>query len=105
MVMNFDKTRDLDLFADHLIRKMEPLCGEAVREKIGRHDVMDILGVGRATEDPTGDPWNLEPLMYADGILCDVFRHIGLRWGQFRETERRLRSAAAPTYEDESEFD
>jgi hypothetical protein len=103
-MMDFDKTRHLDLLADAIMRKMDALCGEAVREKVGRYDVLEICGIERPLYNHE-DPLNLEQIAYADGLLADVFQHLAIRWGQFRETERRLCSAAAPTYDDEGEFD
>lgn len=104
-MVNTDKTNDLDLLADHFMRKIDALCGEAVREKLSRYEVLEICGIERKPYDPTGDPWNLEQAMYADKLLADVFNHMATRWSRFREVERRLRSAAAPTYDDEGEFD
>jgi hypothetical protein len=103
--METERNRQLDLLADYIMRKMGPLCGEAVQENMNRYDVLDVCGIDRKPYDHEGDPLNLEQLHYAGGLLGDVFRHMATRWGQFRETERRLRSAAAPTYDDEGEFD
>jgi hypothetical protein len=76
-----------------------------VREKVSRNDVMEICGIERRPYDPTGDPWNLDQLMYADGLLADVFKHMASRWSRFREAEERPCPAAAPTFDDEGEFD
>lgn len=102
--MDFDKSRDLDLLSDYIMRKINPLCGEAVKEKLGRSDVMEILGIDRTPRDPVGDPWNLESLMYADGLLNDVLKHIATTWGRLREHGGSTHPAVAPSH-NEGEFD
>jgi hypothetical protein len=99
------KMADLDLIVDKLVGRMNVLCGEAVKEKVSRNDVLNICGIDPKPCDPAGDPWGLEKLMYADSLLNEMFNHLATRWGQFRDAERRPHSAATPTYDDESDFE
>lgn len=95
----------LDLLADHIMAKMEPLCGAAVRENLSPADVLEACGVPRPIEPDAEDPLNLKGVVLANGIVDDVFEHMASRWSQFRVIEKRLNSAAVPTYDDESDFD
>ena len=68
--------RDLDLLADHVVRRMHVLCGGALRETVGTAEVLEVLGIPSDPMGTPGDPLNLERLRYADGLLHDVIGHV-----------------------------
>lgn len=100
-----DESERLDLLADYIVRKMESLCGTAVRENVGPADVLEACGIPRPIRPDPDDPLNIKGVMVANRLVDAVFNHMALRWSQMRETDRRLKSAARPSYDDESEFD
>lgn len=100
-----EQIEHLDLLADAIMKKMEPLCGTAVREKIHPSEVLEICGVERLIYPDADDPLNLKGIQYAGSLMDAVFQHMASRWSQLRMIERRLHSAAVPTYDEESDFD
>lgn len=100
-----ERREHLDLLADHILAKMDSLCGRAVREAF-RHEVFKACKIEPTSVDENGKGrYEWAKHLYADGLLDDVFSHMADRWGRFRETDRRLCSAATATFDDEGEFE
>jgi len=92
--------RDLDLLADHVVRRMHVLCGGALRENLGLPEVLEVLGVSKDGSVYLDDPLDLKRLHYADDILYNVIEHIQSKWAAFRQTE-----TSPPTFDDDGEFE
>jgi len=96
-----ERTRHLDLLADHVVERMHALCKEAVQEGIGRHEAVKILGMKPMPGDMN---YGLDQLRYADDLLYDVIGHVQETWRRFRQGEP-TRTRAAPTFDENGDFD
>lgn len=102
--MEITRSDHMDLLADHLIARLDSLCGGAVREAF-EHEVLEACGIEpNAIDADGGKRFEWAKHLYAKGLLDDVLDHMATRWGRFRETEKLTRSAAVAT-DDEGDFD
>lgn len=100
-----ERTAHLDLLADCILGKMNTLCGEAVKKAFAQ----DVFAACRikpnAVAGDGAERYEWAKDLYAQGLLDDVMDHVAKRWASFRETERRLHSAASLVFDDEGEFE
>lgn len=96
-----ERTRHLDLLADHVVERMHALCKEAVQEGIGRHEAAKVLGMKPMPGDMN---YGLDQLRYADDLLYDVIAYIQSTWVRFRSVESQEKPIA-PTFDDDGDFE
>lgn len=95
----------LDLLADIVVGRMNKLCGEDFHQSF-KDEVLDACGIEPNSISPDGrKAYEWAKHLYVEGLMNDVPTHMMKRWTAFRETERRLHSAASFTSNDDCDFD